>query len=256
MAKAIIIEDEDLSAKRLIRLLNASKKEIKIVKRLETVAATIAFFEKEKDLIDLIFLDIHLADGHSFEIFNQIKINTPIIFTTAYDQYALKAFQQTSVDYLMKPIQEEELERSLEKFYRLFSKTTNDSSADYSTLLKILQSQQKDFKQRFIIQVGAKIRSIDVEDIHLFYAQDKACFLITNSGKRYDINYTLENLMPQLDDKNFFKLNRKIIVNINSIQEVYQFSRSRYKVQVKHSPGFEVFVSSERMRAFKKWLNR
>jgi two-component system response regulator LytT len=255
MIRAIIVEDEDLSAKRLRRLLKGVKADIKVIKQLETVVDTIDFLRENKDEIDLIFLDIHLADGYSFEIFKQIEVNIPIVFTTAYDQYALQAFQEMSVDYLMKPVQEEELERSLKKFNRLFYKKKDPFLVDYAALLKALKSPQSALKKRFLIQVGSKIRSIDVENIHLFYAHNKACFLITNQGKRYDINYTLDKLISQLDSEQFFKLNRKIIVHIQSIEEVVQFSRSRYKVTLRYSPGFDVFISAERMSAFKQWLN-
>lgn len=256
MIQAIIVEDEDLSVKRLTRLLSSLDHDIKIIKRLESVVQTVKFLSINQDQVDLIFLDIHLADGHSFEVFNQIKVNIPIIFTTAYDQYALKAFQQTSVDYLMKPVEAIELKRSLEKFSRLFYKTNKLLAIDYSALAATLQAKNTILKKRFLVQVGSKIRSIAIEDIHLFYAENKACFLMTNEGKRYDINYTLEKLMNQLDHEQFFRLNRKIIASIQSVQEVTQYSRSRYKVSLKQSLGFEVFVSSERMSIFKRWLNR
>jgi DNA-binding LytR/AlgR family response regulator len=256
MIQAIIVEDEELSAKRLARILGQHAHDIAIDERLDTVADTVAYLQKNKATVDLIFLDIHLADGHSFEIFNQIEIDIPIIFTTAYDQYALQAFQQTSVDYLMKPIQEEELVRSLDKFRRYFNKDHGELVIDYAFLAKALQKEEETLKKRFMVQVGSKIRSVDVEDIHLFYAENKACFLITNEGKRYTINYTLEKLMPQLDSEQFFRLNRKIIVQITSIQEVYQFSKSRFKVTLKHSPGFDVFIPLERMGEFKRWMNK
>lgn len=255
MIRTIIIEDEDLSAKRLIRLLKRKEEEIKILKRLENIVDTITFLEENDNEIDLIFLDIHLSDGHSFEIFQQITINIPIIFTTAYDQYALEAFRQTSVDYLMKPIKAIDLERSLEKFNRIFYKKNREPTINYSTLLRTLQTQTDELKKRFIVQVGAKIRSIDINDIHLFYAENRACFLFTNQGKRYDINYTLEKLMNQLDSAKFFRVNRKVIINIQAIKEIYKYSKNRYKLEIVHSLGFDIYIPSERISDFKKWIN-
>ncbi|MEN0004338.1 MAG: LytTR family DNA-binding domain-containing protein [Bacteroidota bacterium] len=256
MIKAIIIEDEDLSAKRLVRLLGELRTDVQLVQRLESVDDTVHYLRNHQHEIDLIFLDIHLSDGHSFEVFNQVDIDLPIIFTTAYDKYALQAFRQTSIDYLMKPLQAEDVSRALEKFDRLFHKRTEEEIPDYLTLLQALKPAKTDLKKRFLVQVGAKMRSVAIEEVHLFYAENKACFLITNEGRRYDINYTLEKLMQQLDETQFFRLNRKVIAHIQSIQEVYQFSKSRFRVTLTHSPGFDIFISLERMGAFKKWMNQ
>ena len=255
MIQTLIVEDEDLSAKRLKRILQEIARDVSIIAQLESVSDTVDFIRNHKDEIDLIFLDIHLADGHSFEIFNEVDVELPVIFTTAYDQYALQAFQRTSVDYLMKPVQKEDLQRSLEKFRRFFHASESADTIDYAFLAKALQQGKDQFKKRFMVQVGAKIRYVEVDNIQLFYAEHKACFLMTNEGKRYTINYTLEKLLAQLSPEQFFRLNRKVIVQISAIKEVYQYSKSRFKVTLEHSPGFDVFIPVDRMGAFKQWMN-
>ena len=255
MIRAVFVEDEDLSAKRLVRMLEAIQQEVQVVKRLETVVDATRFLKNNQSRIDLVFLDIHLADGYSFEIFNEVQVNTPIIFTTAYDQYALQAFQQLSVGYLMKPIQVPELAKTMAKFKRMFYLADRPAALNYHALLTAINKSKSEFKKRFLVQIGKKIRSIDVGMIDLFYAENKACFLITNEGKKYDVNYTLEKLVSQLDQEQFFRLNRKIIVNIKSIEEVSQYSRTRYKVNLRRSPGFDVFIPTERIQEFKRWLN-
>lgn len=251
IVNAIIVEDEILSAKRLVRLIKDNELPINIKAQLESVTETVQFLKTHQDEIDLIFLDIHLVDGQSFEIFNQITVNTPIIFTTAYDEYALQAFSQMSVDYLLKPIKAQELVRSMDKFKRF----QNAAVIDYQKIAEAIKSKNR-FKKRFLVQTGAKIRHMNTENIHYFFVESKACFMMSDKGNIHDINYTLEKLMAELDDDTFFKLNRKVIVHINAIKEVVQFSRSRYKVDLKHAPPFDVFISTERMTLFKQWLNR
>lgn len=255
MISALIIEDEELSAKRLLRLLKPYSDRIEITHQFQNISETVSFLSLHKNEVDLIFLDIHLADGQSFEIFEQIKIDTPIIFTTAYNQYALAAFRHTSIDYLTKPIQEEDLNRSMEKFFRLFQQKDTRPQIDYQALAKALQPAQEGYKKRFLVQAGAKIRSINIEDVALFYAQNKACYLITQSGRRYDINFTLEKVLNHLNQDIFFRVNRKVIVKIDTIQELYQYSKSRYKIELNPSPGFDVFISTDKLSEFKKWMN-
>ena len=256
MIRALLIEDESLLAARLARLLGKVAPEIEIQNQFESVAESVQFLQNHESEIDLIFLDIHLADGKSFEIFNQVEVKTPIIFTTAYDQYALQAFKQTSVDYLLKPIQEDDLAKAVKKFKTIFKKEKTETAPDYLALLQALQPEQKELKERFIVYVGSKIRSVDVGDVEVIYSENKSTFILTKEGKRYDVNYALDKLIIVLDDRQFFRVNRKAILNISSIKEVHQFSKGKLKIDLKNSPGFDVFVSLERMTKFKKWLNR
>lgn len=255
MIQAIVVEDEALSAQRLKRLLGKVDGDVTIVKTFESVSDTASFLKEHEKSIDLIFLDIHLSDGHSFDIFEKVKVETPIIFTTAYDQYALKAFEQTSVDYLMKPIQLEDLQRSLTRFKTIFQKEEAEPKTPYSELLHLIKQEKKSFKKRFVVYMGSKIVSIAVEEVLQFYAENKDCYLVTKQGKRYRIDYTLEKLKKEVDPEHFFRLNRKLIVHVSAIEEVQQYSRSRYKVFLQHPPSFDVFISTEKMGAFKKWLN-
>lgn len=248
---AIIVEDEELAAKRLRRLIGEVATDIHILEHFEKVSETVHYLRKSAAEVDLIFLDIHLADGNSFEIFEQMEVRTPIIFTTAYDQYALEAFRQTSIDYLLKPIQGNDLDRSLEKFRQLAS-----PPPDYTKLLAALQQENQTPKKRFLVSAGTKIRSVKVEQVAIFYAANKATFLLTQDGKRYDINYTLEKLVQQLDEDTFFRANRKCFLHIDNIKEVYPFSKSKLKVELFQHPGFDVYIPVERISAFKKWLNR
>lgn len=251
MIKAIIVEDEDLAVKRLQRLLGEVAADVEIVERFERVADTVQFLQKAAAKIDLIFLDIHLADGNSFEIFGHLSIRVPIIFTTAYDQYALAAFRQTSIDYLLKPIQREDLDRAIRKFRQLAN-----PHPDYTKLLAALQEEQPQAKKRFLVSAGMKIRSIKVEQVAVFYAANKATFLLTKEGKRYDINYTLEKLSQELNEEVFFRANRKCFVHFDNIKEVYPFSKSKLKLELFQQPGFDVYIPIERVSTFKKWLNR
>ena len=165
---------------------------------------------------------------------------------------------------MLKPIQEDDLAKAVGKFKTIFSprpelasgKQKGETAPDYLALLQALQPEKKELKERFIVYVGSKIRSVDVGDVEAIYSENKSSFIITKEGRRYDVNYALDKLMTQLDDRQFFRTNRKIIVNIQAITEVNQFSKGKLKVNLKNPPGFDVFVSLERMTKFKKWLNR
>ena len=254
MVNCIIAEDEELAAKRLSRILKEVDPTIRILEVFQTVAETVVYLRQNKEQLDLLFLDIHLADGKSFEIFNEVDIDIPIIFTTAYNQYAIQAFKQNSVDNLLKPIQKDDLSESISKFKKIFLQK-EDLKIDYIQLLEALKPEKKQLKSRFMVQVGDKIRTINTADIELFYAENKTCFIITKEGKRYYVNYTLDKLSGLLSNESFFRINRKLIANINSIIETVPYSQSKLKVILKNTPGFDVFVPAERITAFKKWLN-
>jgi len=254
MIRILIVEDEQLAIQRMQRLIGRLTQDINVVGVCKTIKETIDFLQKFSSNIDLIFMDIHLGDGNSFEVFEQMKIELPVIFTTAFDQYAMKAFKQTSVDYLLKPIQQEALQESVEKYKRIFGETKN-VDFDYTTLLTALGQDSKDIKKRFMVQVGDKIRYINTEDIAMFYAENKACYVISHEGKRYYVNYTLEKLVEMLDPIDFYRINRKVIVHISSIVEIIPYSKSKLLLKTKQEPGFELFISSDKIKKFKNWLN-
>ncbi|MEM1118858.1 MAG: LytTR family DNA-binding domain-containing protein [Bacteroidota bacterium] len=257
MIKTVIIEDEVLTANKLERLLRNSNSDCHIVKRLTSLAETLPYLQQNAAAIDLIFMDIHLGDGSSFELFDQMEIETPIIFTTAYDQYAIRAFQQNSIDYLLKPISKEGVERALEKFEKYFNQSNlaTSSSFDYQQLKAIFQ-EKPPFKDRFIVSVNDKIRSVNTNDIAFFFSLQGTTYLTTFSERTYDINYTLENLTPLLDDNLFFRVNRKIIVQIGAVHEAIQFSERKLKLELQPAARFEVLIPKERQQAFKSWLGR
>lgn len=252
MIRTLIVEDEILAANRLKRLLGKIDPAIEIVQQLESLAATIPYLSRLQAQLDLIFMDIHLSDGSSFEIFEQLTIETPIIFTTAYDQYAIQAFKQNSVDYLLKPVAASQLQHSLEKYKKLFQSGDN-TIVDYHKIAQLLKPKTSEYKKRFLVHVGAKIRSVAVEEVAFFYSEQGSTFLQTHHGKTYDVNYTLEKLTHLLAPEVFYRVNRKFIVHINAIREAYQYSRNRLKLEIKPQPRFDVFVPLDRIAAFKRW---
>jgi two-component system response regulator LytT len=202
---------------------------------------------------DLIFLDIQLSDGISFSIFEQVSVNTPIIFTTAYDQYAIKAFQLNSISYLLKPIRTKELEDSLQKYQSLKSAF----SIDFEMLLANIQGREPEYKKRFLIQIGEKNKKGEINDVAYFYVLDKSVYLKTFQGNSYPVDYTLEKLESIINPEKFFRINRKYIVGIDAISSMVAYSRSRVKLELKPQPDEkqDTIVSIDRSADFKKWLN-
>ena len=249
--KVLIIEDENLAAVKLEQMLQD------IDPAIEVIAKTGSIRESARWLMDnsadLIFLDIQLSDGISFSIFEEVTVNTPVIFTTAYDQYAIKAFQLNSIAYLLKPIRKRELEESLRKFRNLKSAF----SIDFENLLAQIQGKQPDFKKRFLIQAGEKIRKIEVTEIAYFYVIEGNVYLKTFGGKSYPADYTLDKLENMLDPSSFFRINRKYMVNMESISNMIAWSRGRVKLSLTPPADdeMETIVSIDRSGDFKKWLN-
>jgi two-component system LytT family response regulator len=245
--KVLIIEDEITAARRLKNLVYKINPDIEIVDQLDSIEGVLNWMENN-EMPDLIFMDIHLADGSSFEIFNHVQIEKPVIFTTAYDVYAIQAFQVNAVDYILKPIKEEQLKAALEKYYK-YHKETN---IDYQ---KVVQSlQQHSDEKRFLIRLGHSIRLVDIKDVAYFYTKDKITFLVTNSGKRYPVDYSLEKLDEIANPKKFYRINRQFIINIDAIKEMIAYSKSRVKVELNPACDLEMIVSTERSPLFKKWL--
>ncbi len=245
--KVLIIEDEEAAARRLHKLIREIDPSMEIVAELDSIESTLTWLNNH-GLPDLIFLDIHLADGSSFEIFNHIKIEKPVIFTTAYDQYALQAFQVNALDYLLKPIKRQELEHAIEKY----RKWQGEWRTDYRELTKLLQ---KDIaSKRFLIKLGQTIRVVDLQDAAYFYTESKITFLVSKDGKRYPLDISLEKVEEMADPQTFFRINRQFIVNINAIKEMYAYSKSRVKLELIPRCDLDTVVSTERSPVFKKWL--
>jgi DNA-binding LytR/AlgR family response regulator len=250
----LIVEDEDQAAKRLKRMLQKLEPEAFIHGPCESVAETIEWF-KNNPTPDLAFFDIHLADGLSFEIGEKMEVKCPIIFTTAYDQYAIRAFKLNSVDYLLKPITEEELITAIEKFKNQFlSHPARQFGKHWPEQLN--DDFNEKYKKRFITRVGDKIYAVEVSDAAFFYSENKATYLYSSQGKSYLLDYTLEQIESMVDPKVFFRLNRKYMARFESVADILAYSNSRLRVSLKNWDDKDIVLSREKTREFKEWLDR
>lgn len=243
----IIIEDEAIAARRLKKLIE--KQGLEVIAELHSVKEAVNWFQKNK-APEIMFLDIQLSDGISFEIFEKVQPNSAIIFTTAYDEYALKAFKFNSIDYLLKPIQEKELIKAIEKF-----KASRPQSFSFTSLQiqQLLQTNfESKFRERFLVEVGQRLKTIETQNIALFYSQNKATYLL-NKSRSYLINNSLDDLETQIDDSNFFRISRKAIVNLNFIDDIFSHSGNRLILKVNGIDN-QWIVSRERVSDFKNWL--
>lgn len=253
--KVVIIEDEAFAALRLKKMILEFNPEIKILAELESVAESVKWFKSNPEP-DLIFLDIHLEDDLSFAIFDQVNISSPVIFTTAFDEYAIKAFKLKSIDYLLKPIVHEELAAALKKYEQFSGLHTN--TVDLQSLYNLLTNKEVKYRERFSISIGTKIKMVEVADIAYFYVFDKGVYLRTFQGNSYNVDFTLDKLEEMLNPSTFFRINRKFLISIGSIVNMVAYSRGRVKLELKPKADeeFETIVSIDRSGEFKKWLNQ
>lgn len=252
MIRVFIIEDEGIAANRLMALLEELDGSFEIVGLADSIKSAIRWFQ-ENEAPDLAFFDIQLADGKSFEIFDQADVTCPIVFTTAYDQYAIQAFKVNSIDYLLKPISKADLKGAIEKFKSTTTKTVN---YDATELLQLLSIDNKKYKERFVVKVGEHLKSVVVSEIGVFLSEERTTFAVTMTDQKYILDYTLDRLEPLLDPKRFFRVSRKYIVSIESIKDILTYSSSRLKLTLKNSADQGVIVSRERVNEFKNWLDR
>jgi DNA-binding LytR/AlgR family response regulator len=252
--KVIIIEDEKPSARRLQRMLE--KMGIHAETMLHSVEESVAWFQKNEHP-DLIFLDIQLSDGLSFEIFDLVEVKSSIIFTTAYDEYALQAFKLNSVDYLLKPIDVGEMEQAVNKF-NSNQKTLQPIALNFDDIKKLLvnpiEREQKEYKKRFSIKVGQHLKLISIDEIECIYSENKGTYLYTCDGRNYLIDQTLEQLEDELQPELFFRVNRTFYVNINAIKDMVSYTNSRLQIKLLSYNEQEVIVARERVKDFKSWL--
>jgi len=247
----IIIEDEKPSARRLQRMLNALQVETEIM--LHSVEESIEWFQTNEHP-DLIFLDIQLSDGLSFEIFEAIDIKSAVIFTTAFDEYALQAFKLNSIDYLLKPIDEDELKKAVNKYKERLPEQ-KAVTLDFNDIKKLLVNPiDREYKKRFSVKVGQHLKLINIEDIECFYSENKGTYLYTNEGRNYLLDTTLEHLENELEPQIFFRINRKFFININAIKDMVSYTNSRLQIKLKSYNEHEVIVARERVKDFKMWL--
>ena len=247
--KILIIEDEEPASERLAEIIREIEPDATITNQIVSVKSALKWFG-ENAMPDLLIMDINLADGSSFEIFKSINITAPVIFTTAFDQYAIDAFKVNSIDYILKPVKKEELKAAFDKFKQL----KNYPAADINLLISQLKGNKKEYQKRIIIRYGDNIKMIEVKDVAYFYTEDKINFLCTFSNMRYPIDFNLDEVEHLIDLRDFFRINRQFIVNINSIEKMLAWSKSRVKLILKPAMVMETIVSTERSPLFKEWL--
>jgi len=250
--RVLIVEDEIAAVRRLSKMLLELEPDAQILAVTDSVSSTVEWL-LSNDEPDLILLDIHLADGVSFKIFNQVKVKCPIIFTTAYDQYAIQAFKLNSIDYLLKPINTEDLKFSVDKFKERRNVASN---LDFEKLLLEIRKPQQCYQQRFVVQFADKLKAIEIDSVAYFIAMEKSVFLVSADNHRYAVDYTMEKLETVLNPKSFFRVNRKFIVSFKAIKNMYFYSKSRVKLELNPPVDSEVIVSTERSSDFKEWLNQ
>jgi DNA-binding LytR/AlgR family response regulator len=252
MIKVLIIEDEQPAAKRLGKMLSEISPDFEVMQHCDSIESSVNFL-KSGIVPDLVMLDVQLGDGWSFEIFKQVEISCPVIFTTAFDEYAIKAFELNSIDYLLKPIRKENLERSIDKFRKLHQQS---QQTDWKTLATLLDKEKQEYKQRFLVYVGEHLQSVQTSDIAYFYSIEKSTFLKTNSGKSYSLDLSLDKLEDLVSPKDFFRINRQYLISFGAINKISMLSKSRIKLILEPASADEILVSSARTHDFKVWLDR
>lgn len=254
--KVLIVEDEPFAQQELRRLLSATSHKMEVLACLDSVEDTVEWLSSHPSP-DLMFLDIQLSDGLSFDIFRQQKVMCPVIFTTAFDEYSIQAFKVNSIDYLLKPIKMNDLEDALNKFEAIRKQYQGNTapSIDFSRLEQLL-NPQKEYKQRFIARLGDQIKHIAVEDVAWFYAEDNVVFLITRSNSRYIIDYTIDQISSLVDPNIFARLNRGVIAGIHAIGKVSRYFNGRLLVELNPASPEPVYVSRAKAQTFIDWLDR
>jgi DNA-binding LytR/AlgR family response regulator len=260
--KILLVEDEPFAQQELKRMLKKFDSSIEILATLDSVEETVSYLKSEIQP-DLVFMDIELSDGSSFEIFTQVKVTIPVIFTTAYNEHALKAFKVNAIDYLLKPIEEEALFAAITKYKDIKEQYASPNSLTETDELEpisnrfenLLKFASSTYKSRFLVTIADKMRYIDVDDIAYFFAQDSTVFLVTKEKRQFIINYNLEELEQHLNPRTFFRLNRKYISSITAINDVQRHFNSRLKVSLNPAVSDEVLVSRVKVPELLSWLD-
>lgn len=249
----LIFEDEKLASERLVELLQEIRPSMKVVNSIKSVEAGVLWLQNNEQP-DLIISDIQLLDGTSFEIFSEVKISCPVIFTTAYDQYAIKAFEVNSVDYLLKPIQAAKLESAIEKFES--KNQSGGQSIDIDQIKSLLTAPAQEYKSRFLVKVGQRIRAVPIEKVAYFYSRDKLTYIVTFENQKFPIDQTLEEIDGLVNPKDFFRVNRKFVVHFNAVADIHPYFKGRVKLGLSPDIDEEIVVSSEKTPVFKRWLDQ
>jgi two-component system, LytTR family, response regulator len=254
--KILIVEDEELAAERLAIMLKKYDPTLEVIATLDSVKTVVNYF-RTQPMPELCFFDIQLADGLSFEIFEKVTITCPVIFTTAYDEYALKAFKVNSIDYLLKPIDREEIAHAFAKLKTLKGEAqTASPGLDLGMLQQTIKLLTKQYKSRFMVKIGEHLTSINVTDIAYFFSEHKTTWFKHTNGKKYMLDYTLDQIEDLIDPKRFYRLNRKYLCTIDVIKDIISYSNSRLKIVLKDPPDKEdILVSREKVQEFKSWMD-
>ncbi|HMJ67318.1 MAG TPA: LytTR family DNA-binding domain-containing protein [Cyclobacteriaceae bacterium] len=250
----LIIEDEPEAAARLATLLREIRPDVNIAGSLDSVRAAVKWVN-ENPSPDLFFMDIQLADGLSFEIFEKVEIKSPVIFTTAYNEYALKAFKVNSIDYILKPLDKAEVVAAFRKYENLTGQLPSRDRMTESIAIA-MQMLTKRYKERFVIKVGEHLRSVEINEILYFYSLEKTTFAQAADSRKHILDYTLDQLEGLLDPARFFRINRKYIVSVASIRDMISHTNSRLKLALKSSDDDDIIVARERVQEFKDWLDK
>jgi DNA-binding LytR/AlgR family response regulator len=251
----LLIEDEPQAAHRLEKLVKSIVPAAIVLARIDTVKKSIQWLQSNP-APDLILMDIQLADGISFSIFDQYEVKSPVIFTTAYDEFALKAFKVNSIDYILKPIDEGELRTAIKKFETLVGSKNSGSDKMLESIGLAMQMLTKKYKERFVVKVGEHLKSIEVADILFLFSLEKTTFAQTKDGRKHILDFTIEQLDGLINPDRFFRINRKYLVAADAIQDMISYTNSRLKLVLKTSDDNDVIVARERVQEFKDWLDR
>jgi two-component system, LytTR family, response regulator len=258
--KILIVEDEDLAVRKLQKTLAAVDDTATVVGIVDSIHATVEWMQKN-EAPDLILMDIELADGQSFEIFSRVEVKSPVIFTTSYDEHALKAFKVNSVDYLLKPVQKEELESALNK-YRQMMKIASPSSKqkefNMESLVKELKQklQPKEFRKRFLVKHAQKLVSIEIEEIAYFFSDGRLNFFKTYDNRKFVVDYTMDDLEEMLDPDKYFRISRSFYISVESVDQIHEYFGNRLLLHLKPAVDKEAVVSREKVADFKKWMGK
>ena len=258
--KVLIIEDEDLAVRKLKKTLQSVDAGAEVVGITDSIRSSVKWLQENK-APDLILMDIELADGQSFEIFDRVEVNSTVIFTTSYDEYALKAFKVNSVDYLLKPVQKEDLEAALEKFRKmkqLLGSCEPTSNLNVDSLVRELQQrlQTREYRKRFLVKQGQKLVSVEVDDIAYFYSDGRVNFFKTNDNRKFIVDYTMDELEDMLDPARYFRISRSFYVSIQSVDQIHDYFGNRLLLNLLPVVDKEAIVSREKVSDFKKWMGK
>lgn len=248
--KALIIEDEEIASRRLKQLIEELAPNCEILDQLTSVESGHRWFESN-ELPDLIFLDIQLNDGYGFDIIDRLGKHPPIIFTTAYNEYAIRGFKYNGLDYLLKPIDKTELKKALQKY----TTTIKENTKEHSEINILRELFKKEYKKRFIVKIGNQFTSFNVENIAYFMADEGLIFLYTHDGRKSPIEYTIDQLEEILNPIDFFRINRKFMVSVNAVREIHTYFNSRLLLKINPNQDDQIIVSRERTTNFKRWLD-